>query len=140
MFQCCIWLIIKMSSPPIGLDHCALQRSVSTRRTLTMACTGTSGRFSEWFSFRLALIGHPWWVSPFLCDLVHATNCGLNLDYPAVLLAYLLVRICSSQENLEIRFKQLRETLQSHGYRPKVVDAAIEKARTLDRKEALKEV
>ena len=24
MFQCCIWLIIKMSSPPIGLDHCAL--------------------------------------------------------------------------------------------------------------------
>ena len=24
MFQCCIWLIIKMSSPPIGLDHCAM--------------------------------------------------------------------------------------------------------------------
>ena len=82
-------------------------------------------------------------MCPFLGDSVDATNCGLNLDYPAVLLAYLLVRICSSQENLEtleIRFKQLRETLQSRGYRPKVVDAAIEKARTLDRKEALKKV
>ena len=79
-------------------------------------------------------------MCPFLGDSVDATNCGLNLDYTAVLLAYLLVRICSSQENLKIRFKQLRETLQSRGYRPKVVDAAIEKARTLDRKEALKKV
>ena len=79
-------------------------------------------------------------MCPFLGDSVDATNCGLNLDYPAVLLAYLFIRICSSQENLEIRFKQLRETLQSRGYRPKVVDAAIEKARTLDRKEALKKV
>ena len=79
-------------------------------------------------------------MCPFLGDSVDATNCGLNLDYTAVLLAYHLVRICSSQENLEIRFKQLRETLQSRGYRPKVVDAAIEKARTLDRKEALKKV
>ena len=74
------------------------------------------------------------YLLPSSCHPAHIFN---NIPYS---LAYRLVRICSSKENLEKRFEQLRETLLSREYRPKVVDAAIARARLLDRREALKKV
>ena len=55
-------------------------------------------------------------------------------------LAHRLVRNCSQRESLEIRLEELKEMLLSCGYRIKVIDAAFERARSLDRGEALKKV
>ena len=67
----------------------------------------------------------------------HPSHILKNIPYS---LANHFVRNCSIKEDLEIRFEQLREMLLYCGYRPKVVDAAIVKARALDRNEAMEKV
>ena len=55
-------------------------------------------------------------------------------------LAHSLVKNCSQKETLEIRLTELRELLLDRGYREKVIKAAFERARALDRTKALKKV
>ena len=55
-------------------------------------------------------------------------------------LALRLVRICSEKSDLKNRFKELKEMLLSRGYNTNIVNAAIKKASTIERKEALKRV
>ena len=50
------------------------------------------------------------------------------------------MRICSHPEDREKRFDELKSLLISRAYKPKSVDAAIEKARAIPREEALKKV
>ena len=47
MFQCCIWLIIKMSSPPIGLDHCAMGGQADIIHFLTLNISKTTQKMKN---------------------------------------------------------------------------------------------
>ena len=67
----------------------------------------------------------------------HPAHIPQNIPFS---LCYRLVRICSEPHALEKKFKELRSLLISRDYRPKVIDSAIEKAKKLDRNEALKRV
>ena len=51
-----------------------------------------------------------------------------------------IVRICTLEGDREKRFSELKNLLLSRDYKPKVIDAAILKARNIPRKEALKRV
>ena len=51
-----------------------------------------------------------------------------------------ITRICSEPETRDLRHAELKEFLLEREYRPKVIDAAIEKARQIPRNEALKRV
>ena len=53
-------------------------------------------------------------------------------------LCYRLVRICSQQETLDKRLFELKQLLQSRSYNNKIIDGAINKAKQIDRQEALK--
>ena len=55
-------------------------------------------------------------------------------------LAYRLVRIVSDPATLDKRLAELKGLLLSREYRPRVIDAAIEKARAIPRHTALKKV
>ena len=60
-----------------------------------------------------------------------------NIPYS---LALRIVRICPELEAKEARFKELTEFLLARSYRPSLVDAAINRARTIPRAQALKRV
>ena len=51
-----------------------------------------------------------------------------------------IVRICTLEENRELRFSELKQLLLDRDYKPRVIDAAISKARKMPRSEALKKV
>ena len=60
-----------------------------------------------------------------------------NIPYS---LALRIVRICSFKEDREKRFLELKDLLLSRDYKPSIIDSAIEKARNVPRREALKKV
>ena len=55
-------------------------------------------------------------------------------------LALRIVRICSKPDWREQRFQELKDLLLARSYRPGLVDAAINRARTIPRAQALKRV
>ena len=65
------------------------------------------------------------------------STCIENIPYS---LALRIVRICSKPEWREKRFEELKDLLLSRSYRPGLVDAAINRARTIPRAQALKRV
>ena len=68
------------------------------------------------------------------CHPSHVTN---NIPFS---LALRIVRICSLPEARDKRFRELKQMLLSRGYKPRIIDAAIEKARIIPRKKALERV
>ena len=68
------------------------------------------------------------------CDPAHVTQ---NIPFS---LAYRIIRICSETVTRDQRLAELRELLLSRNYKPKLVDAAIEKAKEIPRKKALEKV
>lgn len=67
----------------------------------------------------------------------HPAQCVENIPYS---LALRITRICSEPEARENRFIELKEMLNNREYTPKLVDAAIAKARAVTREVALREV
>ena len=74
------------------------------------------------------------YLLPSSCHPSHIFN---NIPYS---LALRLVRICSTNETLNLRFKELETMLLSRNYNKNVISAAIERASLLDRREVLKKV
>ena len=68
------------------------------------------------------------------CHPNHVTN---NIPYS---LALRIVRICSEQQQRDIRLEELKQMLVERDYKKGIVDAAINKARAIPRTEALKRV
>ena len=67
----------------------------------------------------------------------HPNHCHQNIPYS---LALRIVRICSEEEEREVRFTELKEMLLSRDYKPGLVNSAINRARAIPRSEALKRV
>ena len=55
-------------------------------------------------------------------------------------MALRIIRICSKVEDRDLRLSELKQLLLDRDYKVKVIDAAIEKAKNIPRKEALKRV
>ena len=72
-----------------------------------------------------------------LSSSCHPEHIFKNIPYS---LAHRIVRICSRQEDCRKNFGELRKLLLVRGYNSRVVDAAIVRAETLERSEALKKV
>ena len=68
------------------------------------------------------------------CHPAHVTE---NIPFS---LALRIVRICTHPEDREKRFSELKTLLLSREYKAGCIDSAIEKARRIPRKEALKKV
>ena len=66
----------------------------------------------------------------------HPNQTTLNIPFS---LALRIVRICSVEEQREQRFLELKYFLLDREYKPGLVDSAINRARAIPRKEALKE-
>ena len=67
----------------------------------------------------------------------HPTHVTTNIPFS---LAVRIVRIWSLQSDRDKRLTELRNMLIERDYKPGIIDAAIEKARSIDRKDALKKV
>ena len=72
------------------------------------------------------------YLLPSSCHPRHVCD---NIPYS---LAFRIVRICSEITSREKRFLELRDFLLSRGYRPKAIEAAINKAKLISRKDAIK--
>ena len=72
-----------------------------------------------------------------LTDSCHPPHQKENIPFS---LALRIVRICSKPEKRELRFSELSELLQDRGYKKGMIEAAIDKARKIDRKQAIKRV
>ena len=72
-----------------------------------------------------------------LPDSCHPPSCVENILYS---LAMRIVRICSEPETRDVRFRELKGLLLDRAYREGMIDAAIEKARTVPRARALEYV
>ena len=68
------------------------------------------------------------------CHPAHVTD---NIPFS---LALRIIRICSKVEDRDLRLNELKQLLLDRDYKVKVIDAAIEKAKNIPRKEALKRV
>ena len=68
------------------------------------------------------------------CHPPHITD---NIPFS---LALRIVRICTHKEDREKRFSELKSLLISRDYKPRSVDAAIDRARKIPREQALKKV
>ena len=68
------------------------------------------------------------------CHPAHVTS---NIPFS---LALRIVRICSEQESRDQRLAELKEMLLDRDYKPRTIDAAINKAKNITREEALKRV
>jgi hypothetical protein len=64
-------------------------------------------------------------------------SCTENIPFS---LALRILRNCSESTTKEIRFQELKELLLERSYRPDMVDAAINRTRTITRAQALKKV
>ena len=73
-------------------------------------------------------------LMPSSCHPSHITK---NIPYS---LAYRLLRICSSPKKFEQRLEELRQDLFSRGYKPKIVNDAFERVKTVPREKALEKV
>ena len=65
----------------------------------------------------------------------HPSHIQANIPFS---FCYRLVRICSEEEMLNKRFSELKDLLLSRSYKIKIIDGAINKAKQIDRQEALK--
>ena len=74
------------------------------------------------------------YLLPSSCHPAHVTE---NIPYS---LALRIVRICTFNEDREKRFLELKNLLLSRNYKSKMIDSAINKARSIPRNEALKKV
>ena len=74
------------------------------------------------------------YLLPSSCHPNHVTD---NIPYS---LALRIVRICSEEEDRELNFQRLKQMLIARNYKPKIIDAAINRARGVKRSEALKKV
>ena len=74
------------------------------------------------------------YLLPSSCHPAHVTE---NIPFS---LALRIVRICSDIEDREHNFQKLKQMLLERNYKPKIIDAAINKARLIKREEALKKV
>ena len=74
------------------------------------------------------------YLLPSSCHPVQTTR---NVPYS---LSLRVVRICSEKEKREKRFSELKNLLLSRSYKERTIDAAIERARQIPRKIALKKV
>ena len=72
-----------------------------------------------------------------LTSSYHPAHVTSNIPFS---LALRIVRICSEQESCDQRLAELREMLLDRNYKPKIIDAAIKKAKDIPRNEALKRV
>ena len=72
-----------------------------------------------------------------LSSSCHPEHIFKNIPYS---LAHRIVRICSRPDDCQKRFVELKDLLLERGYNRNVVDAAIVRAQTLERSEALKKV
>ena len=72
-----------------------------------------------------------------LTSSCHPSATKDNIPYS---LALRIVRICSLPQDREKRFQELRTMLIDRDYRPRLINAAIDKARAVPREEALKKV
>ena len=68
------------------------------------------------------------------CHPAHVTT---NIPFS---LALRIIRICSEPESRDQRLSELKQLLLDRGYKAKIVDAAISKAKQIPRNEALKKV
>jgi peptide-methionine (R)-S-oxide reductase len=76
-------------------------------------------------------------VQYLLPTLCHPSHIFKNVPYS---LALRLVRICSEKADLERRLSELKDMLKSRKYNTNIINAAITKAKNLERKEVLKKV
>ena len=67
----------------------------------------------------------------------HPSHIFKNVPYS---LALRLVRICSDKSDLEKRLEELKNMLKSRNFNTNIINAAITKAKNLERKEVLKKV
>lgn len=74
------------------------------------------------------------YLLPSSCHPDHVTR---NIPYS---LAYRLVKICSTPDKLNQRLHVLKDLMLSRDYRPKSIDADIDKARAIPRERALQKV
>ena len=74
------------------------------------------------------------YLLPSSCHPAHVTE---NIPFS---LAMRIVRICALKEDREKRFLELKDLLLARDYKQKIIEAAIQKARNIPRKEALKKV
>ena len=72
-----------------------------------------------------------------LASSSHPSHIFKNIPYS---LAHRLVRNSSQKETLTLRLEELKEKLLSQGYMKNGINTAFERARALDRSEALKKV
>ena len=72
-----------------------------------------------------------------LTSSCHPNHTTENIPFS---LALRIVRICSSPEDREKRFKELKSLLLAREYKSGLINSAIERARQIPRKEALKKV
>ena len=67
----------------------------------------------------------------------HLVQCTRNVPYS---LSLRIVRICSDKEQREIRFLELKHLLLNRGYKERMIETAIDRARQIPRKIALRKV
>ena len=74
------------------------------------------------------------YLSPASCHPGHITK---NIPYS---IALSIKRVCSKDEDCQIRLEQMRQDLLSRSYPPKILDGAIKRVNKIDRLEAIKRV
>ena len=67
----------------------------------------------------------------------HPVHCHENIPFS---LGFRIKRICSEDATFQRRLEQLREMLLAREYRPRVIEAAFNKLKDLDRSETLRKV
>ena len=72
-----------------------------------------------------------------LTSSIHPIQCTRNVPYS---LGLRIVRICSQPENREKRFQELKNLLLERGYKSKLIDTALDRARKIPRNFALQKV
>ena len=70
-----------------------------------------------------------------LTSSCHPPQTTLNIPFS---IALRIVRICTEEDQREQRFDELKQFLIDREYKPSMIDSAITKARSIPRKEALK--
>ena len=74
------------------------------------------------------------YLLPSSCHPAHVTN---NIPFS---LAYRIIRICSESETRDLRLEELKSLLLARNYKAKLINAAIEKAKSIPRQKAIEKV
>ena len=72
-----------------------------------------------------------------MTNSIHPPDCIKNIPYS---LALRITRVCSEEENRELRYNELKEFLLERKYKNSLIDASIRRARAIPRVLALKSV